>query len=288
MMGKGKDKVSVALCCRNGAKFLAEQLESIVTQTATPFEVVVCDDRSTDNTWDIARAFARSHAEIRWRIHRNESCLGVRANFEQAIRLATGDYIATCDQDDIWEPDKIEVLLAFARRNGAGLVYSDVTFIDEKGTPLATSARALYGLDKKMALRNYLFDNNNAIGCTYMFDAALKKYLFPFPRHYYYHDQWIAIMAYNHGGIFFCDKKLVRYRQHASNLVASLNGGGMKERLSRAYFQNKSKDFALVLRKRKEIGYSLFTLFPLLRIYMTGVTGLAYLKYRVFFRETTE
>ena len=56
------------------------------------------------------------------------------------------------------------------------------------------------------------------MGCTCLFCASLKDILFPFPIHYYYHDQWLAIMAYHNGGIYLCDHKLVRYRQHADNV----------------------------------------------------------------------
>ena len=79
----GKDKISVALCTYNGEKFIREQLRSIVGQTILPWQIVVCDDQSTDRTMDIVREFADDYPSIRWMIIRNEVRLGVRRNFEK-------------------------------------------------------------------------------------------------------------------------------------------------------------------------------------------------------------
>src|SRR5690349_15385572 len=102
-------RISVAMATYNGAPFLPEQLQSLAAQTLPPFELVVCDDGSTDRTIQILREFATS-APFPVRIHENSERLGFGDNFLKAAALCQGDWIAFCDQDDIWLPHKLETV----------------------------------------------------------------------------------------------------------------------------------------------------------------------------------
>lgn len=99
-------KVSVVLCTYNGARFLREQLESVVHQTYPLYELIAQDDGSTDGTLDILREYEQKYAFMK--VYHNEDEHGVNGNFFSAMRRATGDFISICDQDDIWELNKIE------------------------------------------------------------------------------------------------------------------------------------------------------------------------------------
>ena len=92
-------KISIVLCTYNGAKFLKEQLDSIVSQSIEPYEVIAQDDSSTDETMDILREYAQKHSYIK--VFQNEKERGINNNFFSAIYRATGDFIAISDQDDI-------------------------------------------------------------------------------------------------------------------------------------------------------------------------------------------
>src|SRR5882724_11959920 len=94
-------RISVAMCTYNGAGFLSEQLESIAAQTRLPDELVICDDRSTDESVEIVRNFAR-HTPFSVRLEMNEENLGSTKNFEKSIGLCQGEIIALADQDDVW------------------------------------------------------------------------------------------------------------------------------------------------------------------------------------------
>ena len=100
-------RFSVAMCTYNGARFVAEQLESVAAQTRPPSELVVCDDRSTDGTARLVEQFA-ARAPFPVRLFVNERNLGSTANFGRAVTLAEGDLVALCDQDDVWRPEKLE------------------------------------------------------------------------------------------------------------------------------------------------------------------------------------
>jgi glycosyltransferase involved in cell wall biosynthesis len=108
-----KNGVSVVMCTYNGARYLREQLDSIVNQTLQPLEVIVQDDGSTDDTLSIIHEYEERYLYIR--SFKNEmpraesSLINVNNNFFSAMRRAKGEFIALSDQDDIWELDKLEV-----------------------------------------------------------------------------------------------------------------------------------------------------------------------------------
>ena len=97
--------VSVVLCTYNGEKYLREQLDSVVNQTYPLHEIIIQDDGSTDNTLQIAHEYANRHDNIIVRTNTHER--GINGNFFSALSTSTGDFIAICDQDDIWVQDKI-------------------------------------------------------------------------------------------------------------------------------------------------------------------------------------
>jgi len=98
--------VSVVMCTYNGARFLREQMDSVLAQTYPLKEIIVQDDGSTDATMSILNDYAQLDARVKVYRHEGEQH-GINANFLSAMRRAEGDYIAICDQDDVWEPYKI-------------------------------------------------------------------------------------------------------------------------------------------------------------------------------------
>lgn len=98
--------VSVVLCTYNGEKYLREQLDSVVRQTYPLHEIIIQDDGSTDETMQIALEYAAQHDNIIVKTNTHEH--GINGNFFSAMRSSTGEFLAICDQDDIWMPDKIE------------------------------------------------------------------------------------------------------------------------------------------------------------------------------------
>ncbi len=123
MSASKENRISVALCTFNGERFLPRQLASIQQQTRLPDELVICDDRSTDTTLAIVRSFASS-VSFPVKVMQNERNLGSTKNFENAMRLCSGDLIALSDQDDVWYPQRLarsEQELQTPSRSGPGL-----------------------------------------------------------------------------------------------------------------------------------------------------------------------
>lgn len=270
-----KRKVSVVMCTYNGEKFLEEQLKSILNQTYPIYELIIQDDGSIDKSMDILRKFSQNNANIC--VFRNKKRKGFRANFSSAIDLASGDFIALSDQDDIWDRNKIEILLSYLINKKYSLVHSDATLIDKQGGILYNSFFTYSSIPVELCFDDYLFGKNNVTGCTCMFTADLKKYIYPFPSFYYYHDAWIALIVKRFGCIYFCPKTLVAYRQHDSNVI----GVGKNKRTSLKELFNKGLDMFFLLKLRKKLSLNQKQIFLLLRYGFTSVIGLAYLRIRL-------
>lgn len=127
-------KVSVVMATYNGAAFLNEQLDSILNQTYPIYEIVISDDCSTDNTWDIILDYMSRFSNIK--AYRNNKINGPHSNFIKAFSRAKGDFIAPSDQDDIWNLNKIEQLVK-AINQGYDLVYAQESILWENGQKTA-------------------------------------------------------------------------------------------------------------------------------------------------------
>jgi glycosyltransferase involved in cell wall biosynthesis len=219
--------VSIALCTYNGQKYLAEQIESLLNQSYQHFEVIIVDDCSTDGTFAIATDFATRDARIK--CFANDVNLGFNKNFEKALNLCTGDFIAICDQDDIWEPNKIQVLLDAIGDNW--MVYSNSVFMSADGKTFGRKLLEnvnLPGKDYKALLLN-----NYISGHTAMFSREFLSYILPFPEQGFY-DWWMGFIALYHGRLAFADEVLTKYRQH--ELAATNDTRLSKREIKRMYF----------------------------------------------------
>src|SRR6185503_4562112 len=214
-------KISLALCTFNGARYLASQLESIVTQTRPPDELIVCDDQSSDHTREIIQAFASS-ASFPVRLYVNDKQLGVRKNFERAISLCSGDVIALCDQDDIWHPEKLQLAEAvFLSSSDVGLVFSDAELVDDKLRAEDCNLWQVIGFDARKKRRiaegktlEVLLGMNVVTGATMTFKVEFRDLILPIPPEGLYHDGWIALIIAAVAQLAFIDRPFIKYRQH--------------------------------------------------------------------------
>ncbi|MDQ7948512.1 MAG: glycosyltransferase family 2 protein [Pedobacter sp.] len=203
--------VSIALCTYNGEKYLAEQLDSLVGQDYPNLEIIVVDDRSSDSTLIMLEDYAARYPFIK--VFQNEQNLGYIKNFEKAITLCNGEYIALADQDDRWDLKKISMMVE--QLNGHQLIYHDSAFIDQSGKPLHKKMSDLLHMYAGNDFKPFVFFNCVS-GHACLFKKALTAYALPFPKNLF-HDRWLAYVATNVGSIGYIDKCLVNYRQHESS-----------------------------------------------------------------------
>src|SRR5688572_17545418 len=217
--------ISVALCTYNGARYLRDQLLSIAQQTRLPDSVVICDDGSSDATVPIVKEFA---ATLKLDFHQNSQNLGSSKNFEQAIRLCTGDVIVLCDQDDYWYPDKLAMIEeTLARNPEAGFVFSNADVVDGQGQPpgytLWQSVRFSPSQQQQMreghALK-VLLRHPVVTGATMAFRAKFRDLVLPVGADWI-HDEWIAFIIAVVATVAVIPKPVMQYRQHGSNQVGA-------------------------------------------------------------------
>jgi glycosyltransferase involved in cell wall biosynthesis len=249
-MTDSQNRISIALCTYNGERFLPRQLASIQQQTVLPFELVVCDDCSSDNTNEIVRDFAAS-ALFPVRVFRNDQNLGFVANFERAIELCQGDLIALSDQDDIWYPTRLErAQVAFAAHPEVGLVFSDADVIDEHGELTGERLWMNFGfegdLKQRMMKGDYtvLVRNRFVTGATVMFRSCLRVNCLPFGAGWL-HDEWLAPAAAAVSDVLLIDDPLIRYRKHASQQVGLSPQPGRREK-QRKHWSELSRQISML------------------------------------------
>lgn len=218
-------RISIAMATYNGAKFLQEQLDSLATQTLLPHELVICDDGSTDATLEIAGRFA-AEAPFPVRIYRNEKNLGYADNFLKAASLCEGDWIAFCDQDDVWLPEK----LLTQSKNFSEDVLLVVHSADLADATLHKTGRRWPDLPKNRLLGPT--QNRpwwTPAGFTQCFSASLIRNFswqqrprdFNYPERMQAHDEWIYFLANSFGSVAYIKKSLALYRRHVAATTGS-------------------------------------------------------------------
>ena len=212
--------VSVVLCTYNGEKYLEKQIQSIINQTYNKLEIIINDDCSSDNTMNILEKYQQIDSRIK--VFRNVENLGFNKNFETAIKKCKGDIIALCDQDDIWELNKIELQVEVLISQNLSMVYSNSKLINDKdeslNKELFSQLRVLPIFGKNPL--GFIF-GNCVPGHTIIFDKVLIDKIIPIPEVVFF-DRWISFVASMYNGINFLPNTLVSYRQHALNVTDAL------------------------------------------------------------------
>ncbi len=179
--------VSIITPSYNCADFIADTIRSILAQTYKNWELLITDDCSTDNSREIIKAFSDSDPRIKLFCLRENSGAGIARN--NSIEQACGRFIAFCDSDDRWYPEKLEKQLAFMEETGTGLSYTSYDTTDESGKIIGY-VNCLPKLNFSKILRD------NGIGClTAIYDAEkIGKHYMPSIRKRQDWCLWISII----------------------------------------------------------------------------------------------
>ncbi|MCI4238931.1 glycosyltransferase family 2 protein [Dickeya dianthicola] len=219
----GHDRISIALATYNGGRYVRQQLDSIQHQTHQDFIIHVCDDGSRDDTLEVIRSH-ELYQQGKIRLYPGEGGQGAMKNFRRTIACCEDHYIALCDQDDYWVPEKLERQLKEVKAHEQGgvtpvLAFSDLEIVDAVLGPLHPS---FYRASIKSSAASQPEDfvvSNHIPGCAMLFNRALKQLMEPMPDDIRMHDWWIALIAAHSGKIAYVDMPLIKYRQHGNNTV---------------------------------------------------------------------
>ena len=219
--------VDILLATYNGGTYLHSLIDSLYRQSHGAWNLIIRDDGSSDDTVNYLEKLSANDSRVE--IIKDElGNLGPCRNFLELLKHSNSEYILFCDQDDIWEDNKISTLLSFIKaeekRNDSNLpilIHSDIQLIDEKDELISNSFWKYQHLNPRCDSFNDLLMQNNVTGCTCIFNKALKTKGKNSSDDIPMHDWWLAITAAKFGFIKYVEKPLVRYRQHGSNSVGA-------------------------------------------------------------------
>lgn len=214
---------SVVMCTYNGEKYIAEQLESIRCQTCEVSEVVICDDRSTDNTVEIIQNYIDKYNLQGWSVEVNETNLGYGSNFYKALSKATGEFIFFSDQDDIWMLNKIEIMIDLMNKNQDMKLLCSEYEVFSTGDQVPEYAK-YYGknnLSDKSLEKIELSPHNffiGSLGCDMCVRKSFLKEIEPYWFEGWAQDEYVWKLAQCADGCYMYHDSLIRHRVHATNV----------------------------------------------------------------------
>jgi rhamnosyltransferase len=212
-------KICVLLSTYNGEKFLAAQVDSLLCQKGVEIIVLVRDDGSKDDTVSILESYAKK--EERFSFYNGQNIGPAQSFFDLIKNSPDADYYAFCDQDDVWDEDKLERAIEFLEKEDntkPNLYYSNLRIVDQKlnfyrlshSTPLVQES-------KYSALTE-----NMATGCTVVFnDIAANIARRAMPEYCSMHDTWMYLICKFFGKVVYDFTAHISYRQHGNNVVGT-------------------------------------------------------------------
>lgn len=229
--------VTILMATFNGAKYVAEQLDSILVQTHQDWALIIRDDLSTDQTPSILQKYADADSRIKilsGKGQHGSATLNFSALFDYAYKHPA-PYVMFADQDDIWHKNKIEHSLQFiqAQEQSAPasqpiLVYGALEYVDTQANVIPQELKMPEALDINM-----LLTENHAYGCTMMLNRALVEQVIRIPESAENHDYWIALVACALGKAVLNPEKLISYRQHLNNASGNVHRNRFSSRFNR-------------------------------------------------------
>ena len=223
------ENVQILLATYNGARYLPEQLDSLQRQTYQDFTLLVSDDGSTDGTPALLQEFAAEWpGRVAFAAHA-PAFGNARDNFFWLMEQSCADYVLFCDQDDVWNPDKVEKTLAGLRQleeeNPAMpvLFFTDQTPVDADLHPIAPSLMRMQQQDAGQTDYRRLLFQNIVTGCAAGANRAAVQLALKCQNRQdvIMHDWWLGLVVSRFGKVGYLDESTMLYRQHGGNSVGA-------------------------------------------------------------------
>ncbi len=221
------DRVDILIATYNGEKYLKEQLDSIFNQSYRNFRVILRDDNSSDDSLNIAKKYNIEILE-------SSKNLGAKKSFEELLKYAlnygNGNYFMFCDQDDVWDEDKVQKSMEMMiylenlklNYNNPILIHSDLRVVDENLNIINNSFFQYSKINPHLHSFNRLLMQNTVTGCTMIINRKLAKISLPIADDAIMHDWWMALVATQFGMIYTIKEQTISYRQHSNNEVGAV------------------------------------------------------------------
>lgn len=215
-------KVNIVLSTYNGARFLAEQLESIQKQTFTDWQLLIRDDGSTDITPQIIAEFVKADPRIHFINEHDRQNFGVIKNFFTLVKYEKADYYFFSDQDDVWLPDKMATMLDEVIHHDKSqplMIYMDLSVVDQNLNVTHPSMIRSQSHHANTTLLAELTENTVTGGVAMINHALAEKW--EDTDDVIMHDWYLALLATATGKLVYIDKPGELYRQHDNNVLGA-------------------------------------------------------------------
>ena len=206
--------VSVALASYNGEKYIEEQISSICSQLDNSDELVISDDGSSDNTLDIIKSLCERYSCIKLI---NGPQKGIVANFGNAMQHCKNDIIFLSDQDDIWCPNKVDIIKSIFSENPKAVVILHNATVLKNGN----EEGLLFEGYNKGVISNLI--KSAYWGCCMAVKREFIHPFLPFNDSVIAHDQLIGLLAEHVNGTIYLPKTLIMHRIHETNKTKKLS-----------------------------------------------------------------
>ncbi|NMA30909.1 MAG: glycosyltransferase family 2 protein [Candidatus Methanofastidiosa archaeon] len=222
--------VDILLATYNGEKFLKEQIDSIINQSFNDWTLYIRDDGSKDTTLSIIKEYKLKYPKKIVLINDTKKSLGVKLNFLELIKYSKSKYCMFCDQDDVWDSNKVALTLDEMRRieeecnqDVPILVHTNLRVVDANLKVISESFWKYSKIDARRNKLNNLLIKNTITGCTMMINSSLRKLIFNLPDGCIMHDWWIGILASCFGKMGVVYEPTISYRQHGNNEIGAIS-----------------------------------------------------------------
>lgn len=226
-------ELEVVLATCNGAPFLDAQLRSLWQQQRRLDRLLVLDDGSSDGTAAILQRWHQRHPGWIQLLPPSPQRLGATEAFGRLLAASSAPYVALCDQDDLWLPQRLSTglrrLQAAETHSPLGsqqplLVHSDALLIDADGVQLPQRLWQWHRVRSHQPALWQLALRNQVTGCTVLCNRALLDQALPIPPAAVLHDWWLGLIACREGGLLACPQPLLKHRRHNRNASGPRTG----------------------------------------------------------------
>ncbi len=245
------EKIDILLATYNGEKYLEEQLYSILNQSYPNINLLIRDDGSKDKTVDIIKKYAQKDERIKF-IEDDLGNLGFLKNFEKLLEHSEENYIMFSDQDDIWNPDKIEKSYKKIRETEKSsekeiplLVHTDSNIMNYG---IKTEKKFITEVAENRNFENSFF-NFFVQGATCIINKKMKDEILPFSEKFYFHDRSIHLIAEFIGKREYIKESTMFYRQHEKNEIGA-KSSVIKKILTKNYFDKRDRELIQFLYEK--------------------------------------
>ena len=205
--------VSVIMPAFNSEAFIVEAIESVMAQSHSDLELIIVVDGGHDGTAKIVKSFCELDSRASAVYH--EFNLGIAEARNSGLKIASGRYIAFCDSDDAWLPDKLSIQLDLMRKNNIGVCHASAYLINDRGNSIGVRnipKRVDLGMMKK---RNFIINSSGIL------DKSFFNHIAQHNINSEDYDMWLRLLSSEKISLG-ADKPLVKYRVHVNSITPNL------------------------------------------------------------------